>query len=420
MPTLDHAHALVIGVANYKDGSISDLPEVANDVQAIYDVLIDPQVAAYPPTQVKLLLNEQAGIAEIRAAFAALAAACKPESTALIYISSHGHALPNGEYLIPYDADNSSESALSESSIPDVEVKAMLSAIQADRVVVILDCCHAGGITKAMDASKSFTGVNESFAKQLGIGKGRAVFASSRSDQKSYILPGDSNSLFTKYILEGLRGGANHDGGLIRIFDLWDYVQPRVHAAKSQQNPIFSAELETNFAIAAYPIAKSFTSPTERLPRPSDSFAYDAFISYQFNSDEDRAWVESEMIPKLKAAGVRTAHYDEFPLGSFIVEEIERAIVRSRYTVAVLTPDYLDDDHPEYGFRVFEGALAKHQGAETRRDAGRPRYIPLILRPCTPSLSVRAVRPLDLTNPKLRDANLERLIRELLTKLNNE
>lgn len=235
VPTLDHAHALIIGVANYKDSSISDLPEVANDVQAIHAVLIDPQVAAYPPDQVKLLLNEQASASAIRAAFAALADACKPEATALIYISSHGHALPNGEYLIPYDADNSSESALIGSAIQDAEVKAMLSAIQADRVVVILDCCHAGGITKAMDTPKAFTGVNESFAKQLGIGKGRAVFASSRSDQKSYILPGDSNSLFTKYILEGLRGGANHDGGLIRIFDLWDYVQPRVHAAKPQQ-----------------------------------------------------------------------------------------------------------------------------------------------------------------------------------------
>lgn len=54
--------------------------------------------------------------------------------------------------------------------------------------------------------------------------------AASRANEQSWILNKDRNSLFTKYLLAGLQGQALSVGGVIRIFDLFHYVQPRVTA----------------------------------------------------------------------------------------------------------------------------------------------------------------------------------------------
>ena len=92
----------------------------------------------------------------------------------------------------------------------------------------------------------------ESYYETLKSGRGRVILAASRSDEYSWVLPGASNSLFTQHLLAGLRGGAPGPGGVIRIFDLFDYVQRRVVADRSDQHPLFKAELEENFPVALY------------------------------------------------------------------------------------------------------------------------------------------------------------------------
>ena len=101
---MDNAHALVIGIANYQ--SINKLPkEVLKDAQDIRDLLVNPQYCGYPEDNVRLLLDEQATQTAIRQELADLAERSDPESTAFIYISSHGGRVvagPNqGEYLLP-------------------------------------------------------------------------------------------------------------------------------------------------------------------------------------------------------------------------------------------------------------------------------------------------------------------------------
>jgi hypothetical protein len=61
------------------------------------------------------------------------------------------------------------------------------------------------------------------------------------------------NSLFTHYLLESIRGKARTRGdGLIRVFDMFDYVSEKVPTHK-EQHPIFKAsDLENNFPIALF------------------------------------------------------------------------------------------------------------------------------------------------------------------------
>ncbi|HET6262240.1 MAG TPA: caspase family protein, partial [Chloroflexia bacterium] len=290
MPVLDDAHAVVIGIAGYPN--IGKLPAVVlKDAQDIRGILVDPDMCAYPPANVQLLLDDQAMRGKIRTSLADLAARTTPESTVFIYISSHGASIKSGPlagaYLLPYDTVNDSAEALAGSSISGEEMTQSLAAIPAHKMVVVLDCCHAGGIGALKDAMapEIKTGLPAEYFATLREGTGRVILSSSLSTESSQVLPNDENSLFTRFLLEGLRGEAPGPGGVIRILALLSYVQPKV-AAAARQHPLLEAEVQENFPIALYPRLKA---PTEvPAQAPADEFAYDAFISYQ-DREPDKA-----------------------------------------------------------------------------------------------------------------------------------
>jgi hypothetical protein len=75
-------------------------------------------------------------------------------------------------------------------------------------------------------------------------------------------------------------------------------------------------------------------------------FEYDVFISY---SSKDKAWVRGELLPRLEASSLRVCiDYRDFRPGAPSVTEIERAVLTSRKTVLVLTPDYVASAWTEF------------------------------------------------------------------------
>ena len=64
------------------------------------------------------------------------------------------------------------------------------------------------------------------------------------------MLPAAANSLFTQHLLAGFKGGVSSEDGLVRVFDLFEYVQPRVTSDQPNQHPVFKADLEENFPSA--------------------------------------------------------------------------------------------------------------------------------------------------------------------------
>ena len=256
MAALDTSHALVVGIANYQH--INTLPPtVVHDAQDTYNLLIDPQHCGYPPANVRLLLDGEATQAAIRHALAELARRSHPDATVFVYLSSHGGRLESGpyagEYLLPVDTLYASDQSLAETAVSGAEFTAALHAIPARKVVVVFDCCHAGGIGQPKEApAPELKTLPESYYEALTSGQGRVILASSRSTESSYILPGAANSLFTQHLMAGLRGAAPGPGGVIRIFDLFHYLQPRVTSDQPRQHPIFKAEVEENFPIALY------------------------------------------------------------------------------------------------------------------------------------------------------------------------
>lgn len=404
MSGLENAYALVVGIANYR--FINTLSEVVlNDARAIQELLADPGYCGYPRDQVITRLNENATAEALRQALAELAQRTNGDSTVLIYFSGHGGRITSGsyagEYLLPVDANAASDRALAESSISGGELTAALRAIPASKLMVILDCCHAAGIGQPKNAAalEFKRGLSDQYYDQLRTGRGRVIFASSRNDELSWILPNSNHSLFTQYLLEGLRGGIVSDDGTIKIFQVFDYIKPRVRQAQPQQTPVFKADIEDNFAIALY---RGGIKSAE--PKDAEGFRYDGYLVYA-NREPDRTYVWETLEPRLTAAGLRiaVAHDVEAP-GVERIIGVEEAVLKAKRIVILLSPQYFED--PITG---FTDTLALAIGVEERSYRLLPVSIALLgAHPLPPRL--RILTTLDLSQPRRSEREMQRLI----------
>ena len=140
---------------------------------------------------------------------------------------------------------------------------------------------------------------------------------------------------------------------------------------------MLKVELEENYPIALYHGGKAPEKPT--IQRREDGFNYDVFLSYR-NQDPDKTWVRKKLCPRLKAEGLKVClDVVDFRLGEPLITEMERAVVESRYTAAVLTPAYLSSN-----FTEFENVIAQHLGLEQ----SQRRFLGLLREPCTPRLGI--------------------------------
>lgn len=132
---------------------------------------------------------------------------------------------------------------------------------------------------------------------------------------------------------------------------------------------------------------------------------YDIFVSYRWQ-EPDRTWVRATLIPALQDAGLEVcADYLNFRIGRPVIREMERAVESSRFTLAVMTPAYLQG-----AFSDLEAVMAQHLSLEERED----RFL-VVLREETTQipLGTRARIWLDMTQDAEFTAAVQRLIAEV-------
>ena len=156
--------ALLVGVDDYP---VKPLAGCVNDIDEIQRILVD-QVGV-PIAHVRRLASPRPGAphrtdvpaqpatqANLREAFAGLARDAQPGERVLVYYSGHGLAsayshpgdgrLYHRESLVPADVYGGGQPRL----VADYEVNAWLGALarRGVAVTVVLDCCHAAGVTR--------------------------------------------------------------------------------------------------------------------------------------------------------------------------------------------------------------------------------------------------------------------------------
>jgi hypothetical protein len=258
----NHGYALLIGVGESKYAPLS-LPVTVKDTQAIYGALTDRDLCGYPQEQIRVLNNSEASHDGILQGLNWLKGKVKSdrEATAIIYYSGHGWVdkSDNRFYLLQHDVK---PNKLAESALSAEVFTNAIREIEAERLLVVIDSCHAAGMATSKDAElmDEFDGFERvAFSKglidDLKQGKGRVVFTSSEGHQKSWILKDQSLSIYTFHFLEALQGASNQVGDrVVRVSNLMNYLGKSVPETTRQvydcdQTPHFDFDTG-DFAIA--------------------------------------------------------------------------------------------------------------------------------------------------------------------------
>jgi TIR domain len=135
-------------------------------------------------------------------------------------------------------------------------------------------------------------------------------------------------------------------------------------------------------------------------------FKHDVFISY---SHRNKEWVRDWLLPRLRSAGLRVCiDHESFMPGAPLLTEMERAVLQSRKTVAILTPEYVAGGS---GWTEFENILVQTLDPAARQR----RLIPLLLTPCELPVRLGYLTSIDCTHSA--DEGLERLVSAISQRL---
>ncbi len=158
-------HALLVGINAYKSDTVPDLHGCVNDIEAMEQLLTDRY--GVPPGRIHRLINTEATHTAIKAAFEEhLIGAARawdadgrkePAPAFLFHYSGHGSQAtdstgtePDGkdETIVPHDSRQGDVY-----DIKDWELGALVAQLSAisDNVTVVLDSCHSGSGTRAID-----------------------------------------------------------------------------------------------------------------------------------------------------------------------------------------------------------------------------------------------------------------------------
>ena len=167
--------AVIAGVSNYQ--YISDLTYADDDAQELSDALSP----VWGSSHIRLLLDDQATKANIIDAIDWLVDNADADDTVLFCFSGHGDDFSSG-YFYPYNSLTTSYT----NDISSSQLATALLPINAGKIVVILDICHAGA-----------------FQNNLAD-NGRVILMGCRTNQTSIDSGTLRNGVFSYYILQAI------------------------------------------------------------------------------------------------------------------------------------------------------------------------------------------------------------------------
>jgi formylglycine-generating enzyme required for sulfatase activity len=226
--------ALIIGNTEYTDTGLAQLTAPGKDVEDFVRVLNDQNVCAFD--DVKVLLNQPEYI--VRRGIDIFFDQKKPDDLLILYFSGHGIRDELGTLYLA--VKNTIRTRLRSTAIKSDYIREAMDQSRSKRQVLILDCCNSGAYAQG---TKAATGVSIGTKSAFeGTGYGHVVLTASDSMQFAWegdkVIGKTQNSLFTHFLIEGLKGEADHDGdGRITVDDLYDYAYEQVKLATPKQTP---------------------------------------------------------------------------------------------------------------------------------------------------------------------------------------
>jgi uncharacterized caspase-like protein len=250
--------ALLIGVSDYEPG-LEALPAAANDVAAMEQVLVNPEMGDFAATAITLLQNPPRQTMED--ALYNLFTNRHKDDLLLLYFSGHGVVDEGGEFYFTSRYTRKEQGKLvPTTAVSARSVREWMEQSRSQRKVIILDSCFSGAFAKGVKAKDSGSINPEQF---LGS-KGTAILTASTSTQYALTQEGFDLSIYTHFLVEGIRtGGADRDNdGWIAMDELHAYASSKVREAAPAMTPEF------------YPVKEGYKILLAKSPKDDPRLKY--------------------------------------------------------------------------------------------------------------------------------------------------
>lgn len=226
-------YALIIGNMEYTDSGLAQLTAPGKDTEDFARVLESPDICAFE--DVKVLLNQSESV--VSEAIDEFFDQKRPDDLLILYFSGHGVRDELGALYLA--VKNTNRFRLRSTAIKSDFIREAMDQSRSKRQVLILDCCNSGAFAQG---TKAATGVSIGTAPAFEAGYGRIILTASDSTQFAWegdrVIGETANSLFTHFLVEGLKGEADIDGdGHITVDELYDYAYEKVRLATPKQTP---------------------------------------------------------------------------------------------------------------------------------------------------------------------------------------
>ncbi|MBK7369611.1 MAG: caspase family protein [Candidatus Eisenbacteria bacterium] len=245
--------------ANKAQG-ISSLRFAVKDAEAIYRSLVDEQSGGFDPANVTLLTDnteEKPTSATIGKALNRIITQAKENDLVVIYFSGHGYEEDGRAYLLPANADLE---ALDYSAIERDAFVRQIDKIPANKVIVVLDACHSGGVNRGGKGVGRDAALAQSYYERFAGSQGRAFIASSSGGELSWEDEAEGHGVFTQALARGMSGAADTAprDGIVTLQELRTYFESQVSTWAGQRGKSQHPQINLESARGDIPMAINF------------------------------------------------------------------------------------------------------------------------------------------------------------------
>jgi uncharacterized caspase-like protein len=204
----------------------------------------------------RILVNREVTHDGVKKAVTEWLSQAPENATVLVFYSGHGSRVKdkNGdeadgydETIVPWDYGTK------QRYIIDDELREWLSAVKAERVVLIFDSCHSGTMERGVMTAELLTtgtratepsltdGMAEDFGQTMGV-RGIAwkelVISASRPDEAAYESSQLKSSVLTYYLTQALSGKGDADkDAWVTAQEAFQYAKEQIAASYTKQHP---------------------------------------------------------------------------------------------------------------------------------------------------------------------------------------
>ncbi|MCC7026617.1 MAG: tetratricopeptide repeat protein [Saprospiraceae bacterium] len=226
-----NTYAVVVGISDYQDPGIPDLRFADKDAEAFANYLRSKAGGQLDSDHLKLLINQQATMAQFGIALDWLMESAKEGDKVIIYFSGHGDVekktLTQPGFLLCWDAPASVYISGGAFALPMLqEVVSTISIQNKAKVMVITDACRSGKLAGSSVNGSQATASNlaKQFANEIKILSCQPNEYSIEGEQW-----GGGRGAFSYHLLDALYGMADSDEDQwVNLYEVGRYLEDHV------------------------------------------------------------------------------------------------------------------------------------------------------------------------------------------------